>query len=86
MKFTAIAALTLASVAAAAPSPGPGNAVPKCKPGTYRCARNNGAPSWDTCDITGTWVFSGNCPPKTVCKFYDPSGSPYCVPPSFEFP
>jgi hypothetical protein len=25
--------------------------------------------------------FAGNCPPNTVCEFYQPSGSPYCVPP-----
>ena len=84
MKFLAATALALASVAAAAP--GPGNAVPKCKPATYRCSWANGAPSWDTCDVNGVWVFSGNCPPNTVCKFYPASGSPYCVPPNFQFP
>jgi hypothetical protein len=30
--------------------------------------------------------FAGNCPPKTGCVFYQPSLSPYCVPPGFKFP
>ncbi|KAI9163951.1 hypothetical protein HJFPF1_05586 [Paramyrothecium foliicola] len=56
MKFLAASALALASVAAALP--GPSHGVPKCKPGTYRCAYANGAPSWDTCDVNGVWVVS----------------------------
>lgn len=30
--------------------------------------------------------YGGDCPPDTVCKFFEPSKSPYCVPPDFEFP
>ncbi|KAJ6440097.1 Maltose permease MAL31 [Purpureocillium lavendulum] len=30
--------------------------------------------------------FAGDCPPKTVCKFLQSNGSPYCVPPNFQIP
>ncbi|KOS20771.1 hypothetical protein ESCO_004373 [Escovopsis weberi] len=83
MKF-AIALLALASLAIAGP-PEKEWKEPKepkepkgreCKPGTYRCLPyGNG---WEVCDHQGRFV--------TVCKFYPPSMSPYCVPPKYEFP
>ncbi|KAK5995083.1 hypothetical protein PT974_03476 [Cladobotryum mycophilum] len=74
MKFTA-AIVALATVAVATPTSPP----LACKAGTYSCLPyGNG---WQTCNTSGQWVFSGDCPPKTVCKFYNPSQSPYCVPP-----
>ncbi|KAK5994620.1 hypothetical protein PT974_05101 [Cladobotryum mycophilum] len=72
MKFTA-ALVALASVAAAAPNP------QGCKPGTYACLPK--ANGWQVCNTSGQRL-----PPKTVCKFYQPSNSPYCVPPNFQFP
>ncbi|KAL6857599.1 hypothetical protein ACO1O0_005040 [Amphichorda felina] len=79
MKFFALTVASLAAVAAASPSP---KATKKCKPGTYSCTNN--AEGWQTCDVSGKWVFSGECPPDTVCKFFPPSHSPYCVPADFE--
>ncbi|CAH0016783.1 hypothetical protein V2G26_016965 [Clonostachys chloroleuca] len=82
MKVFAIAAASLFALASAAPNPNPG-----CQPGTYSCTTApGGGPGWQTCDVNGQWVFSGSCPPNTVCKFYPPSKSPYCVPPDFKFP
>ncbi|KAG3186408.1 hypothetical protein PC129_g25262 [Phytophthora cactorum] len=74
---TALVAV-LATFAAAAPK------SYGCKPGTYACKSN--AKGWQVCNTEGVWVDGGKCPPKTVCKFYPPSLSPYCVPPDFEFP
>ncbi|KAL2211467.1 hypothetical protein CC79DRAFT_1363765 [Sarocladium strictum] len=80
MKITAITIALMATLASAAPKP-------QCKPGTYACTTNStGAPGWKVCNTSSKWVYAGDCPPDTVCKFYKPSLSPYCVPPNFEFP
>ncbi|KAH8174464.1 hypothetical protein LIA77_05883 [Sarocladium implicatum] len=75
MKFTLAIVAALASVSAAAPSKG------KCTPGTYACI--NYPAGWKVCNTSGKWEFAGNCPPDTVCKFFQPSLSPYCVPADF---
>ncbi|RFU81376.1 hypothetical protein TARUN_825 [Trichoderma arundinaceum] len=79
MKF-AIVFAALASLAAASPHP-PSHG---CKPATYSCLPHNDG--WQVCNTAGQWVFAGNCPPKTVCKFDSQNGSPYCVPPNFTIP
>ena len=45
-------------------------------------------PSPGSCftDMNTSLQFAGSCPPKTVCKFFKPSLSPYCVPPDFTIP
>ncbi|KAG5655380.1 hypothetical protein KAF25_006883 [Fusarium avenaceum] len=52
-----------------------------CEPGTYQC---DGTTGWEVCDTSAVFVFAGSCPPETVCKFFEGSKSPYCVPPDFE--
>ncbi|KAM4066048.1 hypothetical protein HRG_000206 [Hirsutella rhossiliensis] len=74
MKFLAVVA-ALSSFAAAG-TVGERSAY-ECTPGTYQCLDQSG---WQVCDVSGKWVFAGNCPPKTVCRFYEPSKSPYCIP------
>ncbi|RYP06297.1 hypothetical protein DL764_003224 [Monosporascus ibericus] len=80
MQFTTITFASLVAIAAAAPS-----GYKECQPGTYSCTTNpeTGCPGWQTCDVTGSWVYSGDCPPDTVCKFLHQNGSPYCVPADF---
>ncbi|KAI5467933.1 hypothetical protein BGZ63DRAFT_419595 [Mariannaea sp. PMI_226] len=78
MKFSTVIVAAIATFASAEASP---NYRP-CTPGTYQCSQTNG---WNVCDTSGRWVNGGTCPPKTVCKFYPPSKSPYCVPPGFQF-
>ncbi|KAK3383429.1 hypothetical protein B0T24DRAFT_496097, partial [Lasiosphaeria ovina] len=53
-----------------------------CKPATYACAKDpkTGRPGWQVCDVSHTWVFAGDCPPKSYCKFNYQNGSPYCLP------
>ncbi|CAG9940901.1 unnamed protein product [Clonostachys rosea f. rosea IK726] len=60
----------------------------ECSPGTYECTFNpkSGAPGWKVCSSSGKWEYGGDCPPNTVCKYYTPSKSPYCVPRYYEFP
>ncbi|KAM0264912.1 hypothetical protein ACHAQJ_000428 [Trichoderma viride] len=83
MKFTTVAIAALVSLATASPHPPP--PPPKgCKPATYSCLHNDDG--WQVCSTAGQWVFAGNCPPKTVCKFDSQNGSPYCVPPNFTIP
>ncbi|EHK21477.1 uncharacterized protein TRIVIDRAFT_111979 [Trichoderma virens Gv29-8] len=79
MKFTTVAFAALASLATANPTPNFG-----CKPGTYACLPNG--EGWEVCNTRAVFVFAGNCPPKTVCKFDKQNGSPYCVPPNFTIP
>ncbi|KAH6603532.1 hypothetical protein Trco_008307 [Trichoderma cornu-damae] len=79
MKFTTIAFAALASLATASPHP-----PTACKPATYSCLPNS--QGWQVCSTAGQWVFAGNCPPKTVCKFDTQNASPYCVPPGFTIP
>ncbi|KID85034.1 hypothetical protein MGU_07827 [Metarhizium guizhouense ARSEF 977] len=78
MKFIIASVAALASVAIAAPP------ARECTPVAYRC--HPGAEAWDVCNTSGQWVFAGNCPPQTVCKFLAANGSPYCVPPNFTIP
>ncbi|KYK57723.1 hypothetical protein DCS_04736 [Drechmeria coniospora] len=83
MQFLAIVIASLASIAAANPTP---NSPPSsCKPGTYECAVNSktGQPGWNVCNTSSQWVYGGDCPPHTICKFNPVNQSPYCVPPSF---
>ncbi|KFA67253.1 hypothetical protein S40285_06723 [Stachybotrys chlorohalonatus IBT 40285] len=80
MKVSAILASATATLVLAVPTSPP---LSGCHPGTYAC---DGAHGWKTCNTSGQWVFAGNCPPDTVCRFYPPSSSPYCVPPTFQFP
>ncbi|VUC20888.1 unnamed protein product [Clonostachys rosea] len=60
----------------------------ECSPGTYACTYNtkSGAPGWKVCNAGGKWEYGEDCPPNTLCKFYEPSKSPYCVPRYYEFP
>ncbi|KAK0730021.1 hypothetical protein B0H67DRAFT_638574 [Lasiosphaeris hirsuta] len=76
-----LAVLTLVAAAIAVPE---AETWKGCKPATYRC--NWKADGWEVCDVSGNWVWGGACAPNDVCKFYKPSGSPYCVPPSFNLP
>ncbi|PNY23093.1 Uncharacterized protein TCAP_06959, partial [Tolypocladium capitatum] len=82
MKFFALTIASLASIAAASPT---GN---QCTPVAYQCATNaqSGIPGWNVCNVNGQWVYGGDCPPNTVCVFDTANGSPYCVPPGFQFP
>ncbi|PHH59437.1 hypothetical protein CDD81_3197 [Ophiocordyceps australis] len=75
MKFTLALVASLASVALASPG------YSGCKPGTYQCATNpkTGQQGWQVCNTGGEWVYGGDCPHKTVCKFNYQNGSPYCV-------
>ncbi|KND93516.1 hypothetical protein TOPH_01916 [Tolypocladium ophioglossoides CBS 100239] len=84
MKFLALAIASLASIAAASPTAD----QPACKPGTYQCAKNpqTGQPGWNVCNVNSQWVYGGDCPPKTICKFDTDNDNPYCVPPGFQFP
>ncbi|KAH7161220.1 hypothetical protein EDB81DRAFT_879551 [Dactylonectria macrodidyma] len=72
MQFSALIVAAMATVAAA-----------RCTPATYDC---QGKYAWRVCNTSGRWVTGGKCPPETICKFFPPSLSPYCVPPDFEFP
>ncbi|KAF7547495.1 hypothetical protein G7Z17_g7706 [Cylindrodendrum hubeiense] len=82
MQFSAVLVAVMATFAAAAPSAEPGYGG-GCTPATYDCEGKYG---WRVCDTSGKWVSAGICPPKTICKYYAPSKSPYCVPPNFQFP
>ncbi|KAH7179062.1 uncharacterized protein B0J16DRAFT_416783 [Fusarium flagelliforme] len=79
MKFTntLFALMTCLTVTKAAPA----DEELGCDPGTYQC---DGTTGWEVCDTRGIWVFAGDCPPDTVCKFFEGSKSPYCVPPNFK--
>ncbi|KAB5562852.1 hypothetical protein GE09DRAFT_762153 [Coniochaeta sp. 2T2.1] len=81
MKSFAAIVLALAAAVSAAPAVEARNT---CTPATYSCLP--AANGWQVCDVSGNWVFAGNCPPDTHCEFYAPSGSPYCVPAGFQFP
>ncbi|KAH6980933.1 hypothetical protein BKA56DRAFT_586187 [Ilyonectria sp. MPI-CAGE-AT-0026] len=81
MQYSALLVAVMATFAAAAPKAAPGGYG--CTPATYAC---DGKHSWKVCNTQGQWVFAGDCPPDTICKFYPPSKSPYCVPPGFKFP
>ncbi|CEJ79829.1 hypothetical protein VHEMI00046 [[Torrubiella] hemipterigena] len=83
MKTFTVTVLALAAAAVATPT----TPIPKCKPGTYRCQDNSQThgPGWGVCDVSGNWVYGGDCPPQTVCLFNHVNGSPYCVPPGFHF-
>ncbi|OTA04651.1 SSCRP protein [Trichoderma parareesei] len=83
MKFTAVAFAALATLATASPHPPP-PPPHGCKPATYSCLPHDNG--WQVCSTAGQWVFAGNCPPKTICKFDKENGSPYCVPPGFTIP
>ncbi|KAH8721875.1 hypothetical protein BGZ61DRAFT_346904 [Ilyonectria robusta] len=81
MQYSALLVAVMATFAAAAPKAAPGGYG--CTPATYAC---DGKYAWKVCNTQGQWVFAGDCPPDTICKFYPPSKSPYCVPPGFKFP
>ncbi|KAJ9155167.1 hypothetical protein NKR23_g1912 [Pleurostoma richardsiae] len=72
----------LSLVAAALAAPADIAARDTCKPATYGCAKNptTGAEGWQVCDVTGVWVYAGDCPPNTKCQFLALNGSPYCIP------
>lgn len=55
-----------------------------CLPVSYSCADGNAG--WLVCNAQGTWTYGGDCPPNTACVFWQPTLSPYCVPPGFQFP
>ncbi|KAK2590624.1 hypothetical protein QQS21_011690 [Conoideocrella luteorostrata] len=58
-----------------------------CQPGSYQCTTApSGGQGWQVCDVSGSWVYAGDCGPGQVCKFNAANGSPYCVPPDFQFP
>ncbi|CAH0003321.1 unnamed protein product [Clonostachys byssicola] len=76
MKAFTVTAASLAVVASALPQ-GSGQ---QCTPATYSCTPDN--QGWQVCNTSGTWVFAGNCPPKTICKFDQQNQSPYCVAPN----
>ncbi|KAK3940549.1 hypothetical protein QBC46DRAFT_260666 [Diplogelasinospora grovesii] len=80
MKFL-LAILALAATALAEADRRPAAPAP-CKPGTYACAVNpkTYGPGWQVCDVSGNWVYAGDCPPNAVCKFLPANGSPYCIP------
>ncbi|KJZ78263.1 hypothetical protein HIM_02301 [Hirsutella minnesotensis 3608] len=87
MKFFAATAVALASIAAAVPTgekpeEKSGDKYYGCQPATYSCTTNphSYTPGWQVCDVNGKWVFAGDCPPKTVCKFNEENQSPYCIP------
>ncbi|KHN94878.1 uncharacterized protein MAM_07297 [Metarhizium album ARSEF 1941] len=82
MKFIIAAVVALASLGIAQEDSSDDSSR-RCKPGTYQC---QGKDAWAVCSTAGQWVFAGKCPKDTVCKFYPPSGSPYCVPPGFTIP
>ncbi|KAK3190635.1 hypothetical protein K4F52_003326 [Lecanicillium sp. MT-2017a] len=84
MKFNALIIASVAAVALASPMDTSTN---ECKPATYQCDYNakTGKPGWSVCSTNGRWVFAGDCPPDTVCKFLAANGSPYCVPWDFNF-
>ncbi|KAG6041748.1 hypothetical protein E4U41_002175 [Claviceps citrina] len=52
-----------------------------CKPGSFECANSPSGDGWQVCDVSGSWVFAGNCGSGQVCKFNAANDSPYCVPP-----
>ncbi|KAB5560227.1 hypothetical protein GE09DRAFT_83110 [Coniochaeta sp. 2T2.1] len=83
MKSFAAIVLALAAAVSAAPAV-EARDPPACTPATYSCLADT--TGWQVCDVSGNWVFAGNCPPDTHCEFYAPSGSPYCVPAGFQFP
>ncbi|KAH0602163.1 hypothetical protein MHUMG1_01042 [Metarhizium humberi] len=72
MKFVAVAAAALASVAAAWPY------ERECRPATYRCEPS--LRGWDVCDTSRQWRFAGKCPDGTKCKMNPENHSPYCLP------
>ncbi|KAK4219013.1 hypothetical protein QBC37DRAFT_383041 [Rhypophila decipiens] len=78
MKVLAVV-LALAATALANPHTPP---PAKCTPATYACATNptTNVPGWKVCDVMGTWIYAGDCPPNTICKFLAINGSPYCIP------
>lgn len=51
MKFIAVAALSLLSLASAVPHGG-------CTPATYQCSYKDGVPGWEVCDVSGKWIVS----------------------------
>ncbi|KAJ4152846.1 hypothetical protein LMH87_009366 [Akanthomyces muscarius] len=80
MKFIVFAVATLASFATAAPEAS--GETTKCKPATYRCQSSH--KGWEVCNTSGQWVFAGACPARTLCKFNEANGSPYCLPRGFK--
>ncbi|KAL7917790.1 hypothetical protein ACQKWADRAFT_317058 [Trichoderma austrokoningii] len=84
MQFSILAIAAIVSAAVASPGYKPPPPPHGCKPATYACLSND--EGWQVCSTAGQWVFAGNCPPKTVCKFDSQNGSPYCVPPNFTIP
>ncbi|KAG6015871.1 hypothetical protein E4U43_004649 [Claviceps pusilla] len=57
-----------------------------CTPGSFGCTSAPSGDGWKVCNSSRTWVFAGTCGPDQVCKFNAANGSPYCVPPGFQFP
>ncbi|QPH05754.1 hypothetical protein C2857_003742 [Epichloe festucae Fl1] len=57
-----------------------------CMPGSFQCtASPSGGQGWQACNASGSWVHAGDCGASQVCKFNSANGSPYCVPPNFQF-
>ncbi|CAJ2504386.1 Uu.00g117800.m01.CDS01 [Anthostomella pinea] len=70
-----LAALTLASVALAAPQPQAGGA---CTAGKFQCSADGSG--WQTCDVTGTWQPGGSCDASTqACTINEVNQVPYCA-------
>ncbi|KXJ86836.1 hypothetical protein Micbo1qcDRAFT_208619 [Microdochium bolleyi] len=77
MKFLAVIALAV-TAAMAAPSDvtlAARHPAAQCKPPQYACKPNNSG--WLVCNVDGTWLDGGSCPPKTTCKPIN--NLPYCV-------
>ncbi|KAK3330598.1 hypothetical protein B0H66DRAFT_68995 [Apodospora peruviana] len=80
MRFLAVFLALVATAVAVPTTPPP--PVQTCKPATYACAKNpkTGVDGWQVCDVLNHWIYAGDCPPNTVCKFLVANGSPYCLP------
>ncbi|KAG5937240.1 hypothetical protein E4U53_000045 [Claviceps sorghi] len=57
-----------------------------CKAGSFQCTTSPSGDGWQVCNASMTWVVAGTCGPDQACKFNAANGSPYCVPPGFQFP
>ncbi|KAI3322221.1 hypothetical protein HD806DRAFT_536687 [Xylariaceae sp. AK1471] len=74
MKFIAIITAFITTSLAASTSLDARHGA-QCTPPSYACKADNSG--WLVCNVDGTYLDGGVCPPKTTCKPIN--NLPYCV-------